>query len=68
MAVGLVLGLTLHYLIYEKLIITHFGGAWNVPFAAVGSVALLVFVSCVVAVYAPAKRIGGMVITDVINE
>ncbi len=68
MAVGLVLGLALHYLIYEKLIITHFGGAWNVPFAAVGSVALLVFVSCVAAVYAPAKRIGGMVITDVINE
>lgn len=68
MAVGLVLGLTLHYLIYEKLIITHFGGAWNVPLAAVGSVALLVFVSCVAAVYAPAKRIGGMVITDVINE
>ncbi len=68
MAVGLVLGLALHYLIYEKLIITHFGGAWNVPFAAVGSVALLVFVSCVAAVYAPAKRIGGMVITDVIND
>lgn len=68
MAVGLVLGLAFHYLIYEKLIITHFGGVWNVPFAAVASVFLLVFVSCVVAVYAPAKRIGGMVITDVINE
>ena len=48
-AAGIVLGLLLHYLIYAKVVITHFGG-------------------CIVAIYAPAKRIRNMAITATINE
>ena len=33
--VGIILGLLLHYLIYAKIVITHFGGAWNIPFRTI---------------------------------
>lgn len=65
---GLILGLLFHYIIYAKLIITHFGGTWKVPFTPVAVVLLLVFISCVTAVYAPSKRIRNMAITETINE
>ncbi len=66
--VGIAIGLFLHYLIYAKAFITHFGGAWKAPVGAVGMILLLVFVSCMIAVYAPAKRIRHMPITAMINE
>ena len=67
-AAGVVLGLLLHYLIYAKVVITHFGGLWNIPFTAIAIVLLLVAFSCIVAIYAPAKRIRNMAITATINE
>lgn len=67
-AVGVVLGLILHYLIYVKLIVTHFGGIWKIPFSTIASILLLVSISCAAAVYAPAKRIRNMAITATINE
>jgi len=67
-AAGIILGLILHYLIYVKLLITHFGGTWKVPVSTIGIVLLLVFASCAAAVYAPAKRIRNISITDTINE
>lgn len=66
--VGVVLGLLIHYLIYVKAIITHFGGVWNIPFTAIAIILFLVIFSCVLAVYAPAKRIRNMAITATINE
>jgi len=66
--VGILIGLLLHYLIYVKMIVTHFGGSWNIPVTTIVIIFLLVFCSCVVAVYAPAKRIRNMAITDTINE
>lgn len=68
MGAGLVLGLLFHYLIYAKIIITHFGGDWNIPFASIAIILLLVSVSCILAVHAPAKRIRNMPITATINE
>lgn len=65
---GYLLGLSLHYLIYEKAIITHFGGTWKIPVSSMAVILLLVFISCVAAVYAPVKRIRNMAITDTINE
>lgn len=65
---GYVLGLLLNYLIYEKAIITHFGGTWKIPVGSMAIILLLVLASCVAAVYAPAKRIQNMAITDTINE
>ena len=67
-AAGIILGLLLHYLIYAKVVITHFGGSWNIPFTTIAIVLLLVAFSCIVAIYAPAKRIRNMAITATINE
>ena len=67
-AARIILGLLLHYLIYAKIVITHFGGSWNIPFATIAIVLLLVVFSCIVAIYAPAKRIRNMAITATINE
>ena len=66
--VGIILGLLLHYLIYMKIVITHFGGAWNIPFSTIVIVLLLVVFSGIISVYAPAKRIRNMQITATINE
>lgn len=65
---GIILGLLLHYLIYTKIVITHFGGSWNIPFTTIVVVLLLVIFSCIISVYAPAKRIRNMAITETINE
>lgn len=54
---GVVFGLLLHHLIYVKVVITHFGGIWKIPFTSIAIILLLVVFSCVVSVYAPAKRI-----------
>lgn len=67
-AAGIILGLLLHYLIYAKIVITHFGGSWNIPFATIAIVLLLVVFSCIVAIYAPAKRIRNMAITATIYD
>ena len=65
---GIVLGLLLHNLIYVKVVITHFGGIWKIPFTSIAIILLLVIFSCVISVYAPAKRIRNMAITETINE
>ena len=65
---GIAFGLLLHYLIYVRIVITHFGGAWSIPFAALTTVLLLVVFSCAVSIYASAKRIRNMAITETINE
>lgn len=66
--VGIILGLLLHYLIYTKIVITHFGGSWDLPFTTIAMVLLLVVFSCILSVYAPAKRIRNMAITETINQ
>lgn len=66
--VGVIAGLIFHYCIYAKIIVTHFGGTWKIPFSTIFIILLLVSVSCVVAVYTPAKRIHNMAITATINE
>lgn len=68
MIVGNIFGLLLHYFIYKKVIITHFGGTWKIPVVPIAVILLLVFCSCAMAVYAPSKRIRSMAITDTINE
>ena len=65
---GVVFGLLLHHLIYVKVVITHFGGIWKIPFTSIAIILLLVIFSCVISVYAPAKRIRNMAITETINE
>ena len=66
--VGIILGLLLHYLIYTKIVITHFGGSWNIPFTTIAMVFILVSFSCIISIHTPAKRIRNMAITETINE
>ncbi|MFG6328669.1 MAG: FtsX-like permease family protein [Lachnospiraceae bacterium] len=66
--VGIVSGLLLHYLIYSKVIIAHFGGIWEIPIIPIMIILILVIISCIMAVYAPAKRICNMAVTDTIND
>lgn len=69
---GLILGcgagLFLHRLFVTKITITHFGGTWAVPLQPVFIVIVLVLSSCAAAVYAPAKRIWNMAVTETINQ
>ena len=55
-AAGIILGLLLHYLIYAKIVITHFGGSWNISFATICNLYFyLVVFSCIVAIYDSSK-------------
>ena len=69
---GLVLGYTaglyLHRLFMVKIVFTHFGGSWKIPFEPLTVITIIVALSCVAAVRAPARRIREMAITETINE
>lgn len=67
-ALGMIVGLLVHYLFYKRMIVAHFGGSWAIPVGSLAAILLLVLVSCVLAVYAPAKRMRNMAITDTIND
>ena len=68
LVIGCAAGLYLHRLIITKLILEHFGGAWSFPISPIVVILAIVVLSCVVAVYAPSKRIRNMAITDTINN
>lgn len=66
--IGYMAGLYLHRMIMEKLLFTHFGGSWSIPFKPIGIVMVIIACSCAIAVYTPSKRIKNMAITETINE
>ncbi|MEG2187562.1 MAG: FtsX-like permease family protein [Clostridia bacterium] len=67
--VGCVVGLLLSKLLYDTLITTHFAYAiWSFPVIPLAIILLFVLAAAVAAVYAPAKRIRNMAVTDTINE
>lgn len=68
LAAGYAAGLYLHRLIMVKVVFTHFGGHWTIPFEPVIIITVIVAVSCAAAVYTPAKQIRDMEITETINE
>ncbi|MBS6397331.1 MAG: ABC transporter permease [Clostridiales bacterium] len=65
---GSLIGLPLHKFLFDRMITSYFGSPWTMPFASMAVIVLLVALSCVAAVYAPAKRIRNMAVTDTINE
>ena len=65
---GVGIGLPLSKFLYEQLITKYFGGAWSVPLVLLIIVVFFVLASALAAVYAPAKRIRSMAITETINE
>jgi len=67
-AAGCAMGLPLHKGIFSKMITDYWGTPYQVPYTALFTVALLMVLSSAAAVYAPAKRIRNMTVTDVIGE
>ncbi len=68
-AIGCGLGLPLSKLLYAKLITEHFPYfTWTAPFASLLVILLFVLAATAVAVYAPAKRMREMAVTETINE
>ena len=66
--IGCFFGLCLNKIIYEAFITAYFGEKWHIPAGEMAIILLLIFVSSVVAVHAPAKRIRNMAIIATINE
>jgi len=67
-AAGCVLGLGMNKLLVEVLITSHFGIEWSVPFGEMGLIVLIVAAASAVSIYAPAKRIRNMAVTETISE
>lgn len=66
---GCAVGLPFHKLLHDFLITSHFPyERWNVPVGSLAMILLLVFLAAVIAVYAPAKRIRNISVTETINE
>lgn len=68
LVIGYIAGLYFHRLFMVKVVFTHFGGSWTVPFEPLAIITVIVALSCVVAVHTPARRIREMAITETINE
>ncbi len=68
LTVGCLVGIPLSRFLYLRLITRYFGAAWSMPIVLLGIIVLFVFAAAFVAIYAPAKRIQNMAITDTINE
>lgn len=67
--VGCIIGLLINKWLYGILIAAHFDYAvWNVPAAPLLGILLFVLTTVLAAVYAPAKRMRNMKITEIINE
>lgn len=66
---GCVIGLPLSKVLYDSLITSHYSyNTWSFPVIPFAIILVVVFVSAIAAVYAPAKRIRSMAVTDTINE
>lgn len=68
LAVGCGIGLPLNYILHTLLITRYFGTIWHLPAALLCMIVMFVAACAIAAVYAPAKRIQNMAITDTINE
>ena len=66
--VGCGIGLPPSRFLYNRLITHYFGIEWRFPILWFGIVVAFIFISAIVSVYAPAKRIRNMPITATINE
>ncbi len=68
LAAGCGIGLPISYFLYNRLITRHFGMVWYPPVALLCLIAVFVAVCVAAAVYAPAKRLREMAVTDTMNE
>ncbi|ANU41847.1 ABC transporter permease [Flavonifractor plautii] len=68
-AIGCVVGFPFSKLLYDFLITDHFPYAvWNLPTGSLAVILLFVVAAATLAVYAPAKRMRNISVTETINE
>ena len=65
--IGCLLGLPLHRLLFESVITTIWGIAWQPPLAVLGITVSAAVLTTLIAVISPAKKIKEMRIVDVVN-
>lgn len=68
LVIGCSIGIALSRFLHIKLLTRYFGTPWNLPTALIIIIVVFDIVSAVAAVYAPAKRMHTMAITDTIND
>lgn len=67
--IGLIVGLIISKLLYDKLITEHFSYAtWSIPIIPIIIIIVSVTITAILAVYAPSKRIMKMAVTDTLKE
>ena len=66
--VGCALGLVLHHSIYLRLVTHYFGQAWQFPLPEILLASVFALAAAGIAVYAPAKRLCTMPVTEVLSE
>ncbi len=66
--VGCGLGIPLSRFLHMRMVTRYFGTPWHLPAAMLCIIAVFVFVCSGISVYAPAKRIRNMAVTETINE
>lgn len=66
--VGCGIGIPVNHFLHERLLTRYFGTPWNFPFVLIAIIVLFDFLSVLIAVRAPSKRICNMPITATINE
>lgn len=64
---GCLLGLPLHWLLFEKMVSARWGTPWQFPFSAVALIVGIVLLAALSAVHGPAKRIREMSVTEAIH-
>ncbi|AFM00056.1 ABC-type transport system, involved in lipoprotein release, permease component [Desulfitobacterium dehalogenans ATCC 51507] len=66
-SVGCILGVTLHKLVFEKMITSHWGDPWQLPLGELSLIVAIVMITSLLAVHGPAKQIHTMSIVDTIS-
>lgn len=64
---GSFMGLILNKVLYEKMITSYWGEQWNFPFTELAMIIILLFVSMILVVRGPIKRIQNMSVVDTIS-
>lgn len=64
---GCLAGLPMHKVLYEKMVTSRWGDAWQIPFGIMGIIVVLVIITAVAAVHGPAKWVRSRSIVDTIS-
>lgn len=68
LVVGCGIGIPLSRIMYIRLLTRYLGMTWSLPTVLLAIIVMFDFVSAVIAIHTPSKRIRGMAITETINE